>query len=663
MTVRSHLWLLVAGVMVPLLVVAIWLAAESPDRDLVASGGIQNGSLTWSGLAVVALRPFPRVAAAVATALALALLACSLLSRRLRRSFTWLHGFAGSLGHADPPRRRAAHLMELDQLQEELCSAEARLPRGLAGIESSALPPEALAQRAAEVALQVGGAERAVVYWLPIVGTGPALPAAAGPWPEQLPLLPSSALTALFAEEASGAASGEPAARAVVHALPTALEAGRSPASALAVAMYGGTGDVTGAVLLAHSRAGAFGAREERMIRDVAARVALALENRRLHAAARRAGAAADLATRLQDHVLSTSAHDLRSPLNTISVWSELLRQRQDNPDLFTRALDTIQAQVRTEAGLVDDLLNVSRMIADATRLEPGAVALAPLLRSLLEESERAPRAREVGVDLRVDAALPPVVSDGVRLGEVLRTLIATARRATPAPGRIAVRVSRSGRHALVEISHPEPDRITSPPEATELQVPAGGTILTKGATFITLRELTEMDGGTLEVERRADPPATAYTVALEFAPATWVGDHAGGSEPLPSLEGIHLLLVEDDMPARESLELLLAGCGARVTAVGSAEGARVALDRIRPDVVLSDLQLPGESGYALVEGLRARGVEPGAVPAIAVSAMAGERDRERAIAAGFQRHFGKPVAARQLVDAIVALTRGHLGC
>ena len=88
---------------------------------------------------------------------------------------------------------------------------------------------------------------------------------------------------------------------------------------------------------------------------------------------------------------------------------------------------------------------------------------------------------------------------------------------------------------------------------------------------------------------------------------------------------------------------------------------ARAALDRLRPYVVLSDLQLPGESGYALVEGLRARGVEPGAVPAIAVSALAGERDRERAMAAGFQRHFGKPVAARQLVDAIVALTRGHL--
>jgi CheY-like chemotaxis protein/GAF domain-containing protein len=633
--------------MVPLLVVAVWLAAESPHRGAEL------------------LAPYPRVAVGVAAALAMSLLAGSLLSRRLRRSFAWLHGFAGSLGHADPPRRRPAHLAELDQLLEALSSAEARLPRRLSGIESLALPPEDLAQLAAEVALQVGGAERAVVYWLPIMGTGPALPAVAGSWPEQLPPLPAATLSAIFADmPGAGAAGGAPATRAVAHALPTALEAGRPLESALAVAMHGATGEVTGAVLLAHSRAGAFGPREERMIGEIATRVALALENRRLHAAARRAGAAADLASRLQDHVLSTSAHDLRSPLNTISVWSELLRQRQDNPALFARALDTIQAQVRTEAGLVDDLLNVSRMIADAMRLEPGAVALSPLLRSLLEEAERAPRARQVGVDLSVDAALPPVVSDGVRLGEVLRTLIATARRATPVPGRITVRVSRSGRHAMVEISYPEPGRVSSPPEANELLAPEAGTILPKGASFSTLRELTEMDGGSLEVERRAgDPPITAYTVTLEFAPATWVGDHAGGSEPLPSLEGIHLLLVEDDVPARESLELLLAGCGARVTAVGSAEGARAALDRIRPDVVLSDLQLPGESGYALVEGLRARGVEPGVVPAIAVSAMAGERDRERAMAAGFQRHFGKPVATRQLVDAIVALTRGHLAC
>ncbi|XXY53691.1 PAS domain-containing protein [Sorangium sp. So ce269] len=379
----------------------------------------------------------------------------------------------------------------------------------------------------------------------------------------------------------------------------------------------------------------------------------------------------AEDANRMKDEFLATVSHELRTPLTAILGWARLIRDKDLGPERARQGMAAIERNAHAQAQIVDDILTVSRIITGKLRLNTVAVDLAAVVEAAVDTLAPTARAKDIELCVELCEGLGRVSGDPDRLQQVMWNLLSNAVKFTPKRGRVTVRVERSDSQvAIVVMDNGKGiareflpyvfDRFrqgdSSPTRAY------GGL----GLGLAIVRHLVELHGGTVEAESRGEGGGATFTVALplQVAPSAAregpppAPQHAAleGGEPTP-LSGLHVLLVEDEPDAREMVAFVLEETGARVTLAGSMGEAMAVLERQRPDVLVSDIGMPGESGYALIKHVRAAGREEiRGIPAVALTAYARIEDRRRALMAGFQKHVAKPIDPSGLVRVIADL-------
>jgi PAS domain S-box-containing protein len=399
-------------------------------------------------------------------------------------------------------------------------------------------------------------------------------------------------------------------------------------------------------------------------------RIAFAVDNAQLYAAAQRERANLEEANRAKDEFLATLSHELRTPLNAMLGWTKLLRTGQLDPEAASRALDTIERNTKAQAQLIEDLLDMSRIIAGKIRLDVRPVDLGIVVAAAVEVVRPA---LGKGVTLEMALETPCVVrGDMERLQQIVWNLLTNAIKFTPEGGRIDVRLAAVGDRAEISVADtglgikaeflPHVfDRFRQADSSSSRR--HGGL----GLGLAIVRHLVELHGGSVAVASEGHKRGSTFSIALPLArdadvleaPATREGESNGA----PDLSGLRVVVVDDEPDARDLLKVILENCGAETRVL---ESARQAFDAIRaepPDLLLSDIGLPGEDGYWLIRQVRALGANAGGeTPAIALTAYASEQDRARALAAGFHEHFAKPVEPEALLAAVAEIARHFRG-
>ncbi|MCP9495858.1 MAG: ATP-binding protein [Pyrinomonadaceae bacterium MAG19_C2-C3] len=391
----------------------------------------------------------------------------------------------------------------------------------------------------------------------------------------------------------------------------------------------------------------------------------------------------AEAANLAKDEFLATLSHELRTPLTAIVGWSRMLRTRRLDSVTSARALAIIERNAEAQVQLTEDLLNMSRIVAGKLRIDVGTIELGAVVGAAVDGAR--PEAEKKRLELRFvsDAEAVRVSGDGARLQQIVSNLLTNAIKFTPEGGSVMVRLERTRSHAQITVSDtgegifPEflPHVFDRFRQADNTTTRTHGGL---GLGLAIVRHLTELHGGTIRVESDGVGRGATFTVELPLASGDAQTGDAGDAgaarlesspvesaatqfECAASLDGLRVLIVEDDSDTREVLVLMLKECKADVTAVTTAREAFKTIEKIKPHVILSDIGMPGEDGYELIRRLRslsrARG---GQIPAAAVTAYVSDGDRERALAAGYQVHLPKPIEPSRLV-AVVAHLAGRI--
>ncbi len=374
----------------------------------------------------------------------------------------------------------------------------------------------------------------------------------------------------------------------------------------------------------------------------------------------------AEEANRLKDEFLATLSHELRTPLNAILGWSQVLRSGKLDAATAERALETIERNARSQAQLIADLLDISRIITGKLRLDFKPVELPRVIEAALDSARPAAGAKGIHLDVSLDPLMSPMLGDADRLQQIVWNLLSNAIKFTPQGGRVGVRLTEAGSNAVIQVADTGVGiRADFLPHVFDRFRQAEGSHTRShgglGLGLSIVRHLTELHGGTVEVESDGEGKGAAFTVKLPLAV------ELSGEVPIelrPAVPGVwsapdllkdlRILVVEDEKDTRDLLVMTLEGCGAEVTSTVSVPEALAAFDRRTPDVIVSDIGLPGEDGYSLIRKVRAR--NGGRVPAAAVTAYAGAEDRRRALESGFQTHLAKPVDPSELVATVARL-------
>jgi len=378
----------------------------------------------------------------------------------------------------------------------------------------------------------------------------------------------------------------------------------------------------------------------------------------------------AEVASRVKDEFLATLSHELRTPLGAILLWASLLRGAKLDEATTARALEMIEQDAKALERIVGDILDVSRIVMGELGLQVGAVALAPTIEAAIEALRPAADARSIHVECVLDRSVTPISGDEARLRQVVWNLLSNAIKFTPKGGRIEVRLERADSWAQITVK--DTGRGIKPGflphvferfrQADSSTTRAHGGL---GLGLAIVRHLVELHGGSVHADSPGEGRGATFAVRLPLLPVRPL--EAGRESPppagrraaagTPTLNGVRVLLVEDDVNTRESLGTLLRHRGARVTATESAAEGLRALERERPDVLVSDLGMPGEDGYALIRKVRALGQERGGrVPAVALTGYAGTDARARALSEGYDVHLPKPADPEELTALIARL-------
>jgi signal transduction histidine kinase/ActR/RegA family two-component response regulator len=407
------------------------------------------------------------------------------------------------------------------------------------------------------------------------------------------------------------------------------------------------------------------------IIEDVGERVATERELRAQIAVSEAARRTAEAASRVKDEFLATLSHEIRTPLNAVLGWTRILRSREIDTETLKRAIDVIDRNASAQLTLIGDMLDMSRIATGKLRLEVAPVDMEPITLSAVDVIRPAAEAKNLRVMTDLSSQIPPVMGDSDRLVQVIWNLLSNAVKFTPRGGAIIVALRADEGNVSLTVSDTgqgiDPSFVPQVFERFKQADPSsarrhGGL----GLGLALVRELVELHGGSVRVASPGIGQGTTFTVQL---PATVEGMIATSpvrsaiSDAASSLEGIRVLIIEDEEDAREILTRSVSDFGAEVTAVGSVADA---LERLRtpeaalPHVILSDIGMPEADGYVLLRALRQLPREHGGdVPAIAVTAYTTPSDRKQALAAGFREHLEKPVAPLALAAAIARVTGG----
>jgi PAS domain S-box-containing protein len=413
---------------------------------------------------------------------------------------------------------------------------------------------------------------------------------------------------------------------------------------------------------------------------ELARRCALAIDNARLYGDAQAARQSAEQANRLKDEFLATLSHELRTPLTSILGWSRMLTDGQLDAERTERALGSIERNARAQGRLIDDILDVSRIITGKLRLDVRPVDLAAVIEGAVESVRPAAEAKGIRLQRVLDTGPQVVSGDPERLQQVVWNLLSNAVKFTPKGGRVQVGLERVNSHVEIVVS--DTGRGIAPdvlPHVFERFLQADSSTTRAhgglGLGLAIVRHLAELHGGTVRAESEGEGQGATFTVDLPLmivrAPRRVEARNAERVQPTadrgeglacpPELDGLHVLVVDDEEDARALLTTVLESCGARVTAVGSAREALDALGREKFDVLLSDIGMPEEDGYWLIKKVRKLTPERGGrTPAAALTAYAGARDRMRVLRSGYQIHVPKPVEPAELVAVVANLAGRH---
>ncbi|MEK6322625.1 MAG: ATP-binding protein [Acidobacteriota bacterium] len=386
------------------------------------------------------------------------------------------------------------------------------------------------------------------------------------------------------------------------------------------------------------------------------------------------ARAEAEAANRMKDEFLATVSHELRTPLNAIIGWSHLLRSGRIDEATAGRAVETIERNARAQAQLIEDILDVSRVITGKLRLNIGPVDVASVINAAIDSVQLAADSKSIQLEVTLDPSARRVSGDSSRLQQVVWNLLSNAIKFTPSGGRVQVRLEHVHSNVQISVSDTGPG-ITSEflPFIFDRFRQADGTSTRRhgglGLGLAIVRHLVELHGGAVHADSHGDGLGATFTISLPLAPANERAQSHGnaasfineetdaGLHPLLSLDGIQVLLVDDDRGNLEILTVMLTERRANVQAVSSASEALEVLEWYKPDVLVSDLAMPGEDGYSLIGKVRALEAKNGKqTPAVALTAYVRVEDRARALTAGFNLFVAKPVEPNELIAAIANL-------
>ena len=408
------------------------------------------------------------------------------------------------------------------------------------------------------------------------------------------------------------------------------------------------------------------------LVLDVTDRKQAEAERDRLLKLEQAARSAAESANRLKDEFLAVLSHELRSPLNPILGWVKLLRSRKMDESTQTRALETIERNATLQARLIEDLLDVSRIMRGKTSLNISSVNLASTIEAAIDTVRLSAQAKSIELQSRIDPMVGLISGDPNRLQQVIWNLLSNAIKFTPSGGRVTIRLERKGTQAQIQVSDTGKGiNADFLPHVFEYFRQAdSSTTRTQGGLGLGLaivRHLVELHGGIVTASSPGMEQGSTFTVTLPLkiqataiAPSEPLGSTQKMGETLdnpPAFRGFRILVVDDETDTRDFYTAVLEEHGAEVIAVASADEALEAISRQRPDVLISDIGMPVRDGYSLIRQVRASELEEGGMlPAIALTAYARDVDRQQAIAAGFQKHLSKPVEPNELVAVVAHL-------
>jgi PAS domain S-box-containing protein len=410
-------------------------------------------------------------------------------------------------------------------------------------------------------------------------------------------------------------------------------------------------------------------------LRDITAQKDAESERNRLLAAERDARQDAEKANRMKDEFLSIVSHELRTPLNAILGWSQLLGANHVSEEDLKEGLQVIQRNARVQTQIIEDILDMSRIISGRVRLDVQRVNLPDVIEAAIQSMQTAADAKGIRLQKVLDPLAGPVSGDPARLQQIVWNLLSNAIKFTPKEGRVRITLERVNSHVEISVSDTgeglKPDflpflfeRFRQADSATTRRHSGLGLGLS------IVKQLVELHGGTVHAKSPGEGQGSTFMVALPLTPL--YADEDGDSRRHPTtsdgeatdfrpvLKGLRILIVDDEADARNLLKRLLEECDAEVTTSGSVEQALEHIAEIRPDVLVSDIGMPGRDGYDLIRVLRTLPAEQGgSTPAAALTAFARSEDRTRAIMAGFDVHLAKPVEPNEL-RAVIARLAGR---
>jgi signal transduction histidine kinase/CheY-like chemotaxis protein len=381
-----------------------------------------------------------------------------------------------------------------------------------------------------------------------------------------------------------------------------------------------------------------------------------------------------EAAGRLKDQFLATVSHELRNPLAPILTWTQLLRSGTLDEAKTARALEVIERNVKSQTQLIDDLVDVSRVVSGKFRLDVRPVDLGPVIKEAAESQTPASSAKQIALQLVLDERAGAISGDSERLKQVMSNLISNAIKFTPRGGKVQVVLQRVESHVEIAVSDTgigiEPEFL--PHVFEPFRQASGGTMRRHGGLGLGLsivRHIVELHGGEITVHSDGPGHGATFTVRFPLLPSTRevglptrrhpIAGDASASVHLGRLDGIGVLIVDDESSSSEALGVLFDSCGAEVRVADSAAAALIVFDDWQPDVLVSDIGMPGEDGYSLIRKIRLRSAGRGGLtPAVALTAFAKIEDRVSILSAGFQMYLSKPANPNELIAVVGSLAR-----
>ncbi|BAY09112.1 hybrid sensor histidine kinase/response regulator [Calothrix sp. NIES-2098] len=426
----------------------------------------------------------------------------------------------------------------------------------------------------------------------------------------------------------------------------------------LAAPLINSNGKNIGLIQLSDKYEGEFTEEDETILVQMTQMASLAINNAHLYEESQRAN-------RVKDEFLAMLSHELRSPLNAILGWSQVLRSGKLNPEITMRALETIERNAKLQTQLIEDLLDVSRILRGNLSLNAFPINPALPVEAAIETMRLAAEAKSIQILPVIESNIGTISGDSNRLQQIVWNLLSNAIKFTSPGGRVEIRVTAVGSQAQIQVSDTGKG-ISSKflPYVFDYFRQADASITRNygglGLGLAIVRHLVELHGGTVGAESLGEGQGATFTVRFPLLKQQPVTHQIGSFNNPPNLNGVKVLVVDDDVDAREFLVFILEQHGAIAVASASATEALERLEQFQPNVLLSDIGMPGEDGYNFIRRVRVlKSPHIQQIPAIALTAYASNEDRNQALKAGFQRHIPKPVDPAELITIVANLNAG----